>query len=67
MSFTLAEHLKEPLPTLPMDRCGATGKVCYPTKRAAQKALATVNRLNGSVMHSFRCEYGDHYHLGHRR
>jgi hypothetical protein len=44
-----------------------TNKTAYKTKREAQAALGMSNPGERSAMHTYRCAYCEHYHLGHRR
>lgn len=67
MGFTLEDVLRSK-PDIPLDRC-VTDKTVYRTKREAQEAARYNNGRNMGKrqMRAFRCGYGVHYHLGHRR
>ena len=67
MTFKMKELLRAQ-PDIPLDRC-VTDKVVYRTRREATAAATRENSRNPDKreIHAFRCGYGDHYHLGHRR
>jgi hypothetical protein len=47
----------------PVSRC-PTGKCCFPSKRVARQSMRGKAHTQ---MRAYRCEFGDHYHMGHRR
>jgi len=71
MSFTLRQLLGDR--ALVVIRECPTGKHVYPTKDAARRAAAAINRVHVHradrcrPMHAYRCAYCDRFHLGHRR
>lgn len=47
--------------------CPGTGKVIFDTKDAAKTAAHRINITERTNMSAFRCGFGPHFHLGHRR
>jgi hypothetical protein len=43
--------------------CG--GKVQYSSQTRAVGALIVINKREASGMHSYKCPFGNHWHLGH--
>lgn len=69
MAFKLGDYLKAETVqalALPVDRCPATGKTCFPTKDDARKA-ARKQHGHRTKMIAFRCSVCGFVHLGHRR
>ena len=44
-----------------------TNKTGFDTKKDAQAALRLINPTIRHTMRSYRCDWCDRYHLGHRR
>ena len=58
------------IPMSEMARCSATGKRSYLDRRAARVAkrrlIGDGTAKNVDRLSVYRCQTGDHYHLGHR-
>lgn len=47
--------------------CGYCGKACYPTRRAATRALRALHHQDVATMNAYRCQSGGStFHIGHR-
>lgn len=43
----------------------ASRKIRYHSKRRAKLAIRRMQRRDGGRLHAYRCETGDHWHVGH--
>lgn len=51
-----------------LPRCEESGKLCYPSVRAAKAAIKAMKRNRrdgGGLLMAYRC--GSHFHVGHGR
>ena len=67
MSFKLGQIVQHLPAGLVAQFICPTGKQPFATKAAAQAALKKINPSQRHNMKSFRCNFCDQYHLGHRR
>lgn len=41
------------------------GKKKYPSKKLAKAAVEKAWRREGEILHPYKCQFGNHWHIGH--
>ena len=63
-------HRRRPLRNIPKVRCPKVGKVCWTlndgVEQLARMAFHMTDPDPFRPVHLYRCEYGPHWHIGHR-